>query len=111
MKKKLNNQKGNAIIYSLLIVFLIFMLALAIINITQGKLKLTSSKVRFYQKIEAADVGINVGVSYLQQLINSTPPIIPNTNRINNDGFGVSTTRNINISKYKNTSFRVKYFI
>ena len=111
IKIKFKYKQGNAIIYSLLIVFLIFMLALAIINITEGQLKLTSSKVRFYQKIEAADVGINIGVSYLQQLINSTPSIIPNTNRINTDGFGVSTTRSINISKYKNTSFSVRTII
>lgn len=111
IKIKFKYKQGNAIIYSLLIVFLIFMLALSIINITEGQLKLISSKVRFYQKIEAADVGINIGVSYLQQLINSTPSIIPNTNRIDTDGFGVSTTRSINISKYKNTSFSVRTII
>lgn len=48
IKIKFKYKQGNAIIYSLLIVFLIFMLALSIINITEGQLKLISSKVRFY---------------------------------------------------------------
>ncbi|MGC8734690.1 MAG: hypothetical protein ACP5RD_06605 [bacterium] len=108
---KINAKKeGNAIIYSLLIVFLIFMLALAIINITEGQLKVSSSKVRFYQKIEAADIGINIGVSYLQQLINSTPSIIPDTRKLD-ENFGVNNTRFVNISKYRSTSFRVRTVI
>ncbi len=94
-------KKGGALLYSLLIIFLIFMLAMAIINISEGQLNLNSSKRRFIQKVELTDLGINIGISYLTTLINSTPSIIPDTNRINGDGFGSNTTRIVNIANFR----------
>jgi len=97
----IKHKKGGALLYSLLIIFLIFMLAMAIINISQGQLNLNSSKRRFIQKVELTDLGINIGISYLTTLINSTPNIIPDTTRINIDGFGPNTTRIVNIGNYR----------
>jgi hypothetical protein len=97
----IKHKKGGALLYSLLIIFLIFMLAMAIINISQGQLNLNSSKRRFIQKVELTDLGINIGISYLTTLINSTPNIIPDTTRINIDGFGHNTTRIVNIANFR----------
>ncbi len=100
----IKHKKGGALLYSILIIFLIFMLAMAIINISEGQLNLNSSKRRFLQKVELTDLGINIGISYLTTLINSTPNIIPDTNKINSDRFGPNpntTNRTVNIGNYR----------
>lgn len=86
--KNLNkNEKAFAIVYIMFIVFIVFMLALALVNVVEKTAGYTKSKERMAQRWEALNVGTNLGWSYLTHLINSTPSVLPDTNRLIQDGY------------------------
>ena len=85
-KTELSKTKAFAIIYIMLIVFIVFMLAVAIINIVEMTVGYTRSKERMSQRWEALNVGTNLGWSYLNHVFN-TNGIMPTTSHLSQNGF------------------------
>ncbi|MFN4220194.1 MAG: hypothetical protein ACK4GJ_04655, partial [bacterium] len=104
-----SSKKAFALIYIMLVIFIIFMLAIALVNIVEKTGGFTNSKLRMAQRWEALNVGTALGLSYLSHLINSSPSILPNSNRLINDGYGSRNGRVIN-NFSRNLGIRVYIF-
>lgn len=106
MKSKMKDRKGIAIIYVLFIIFVIFMLAMAIINVVEKTTGYVRSKERFAQRFEGLNLGTNLGWSYLTNLFNSSPSVLPDSNRLIADGYRNGRT----ISNFAN-GVQIRVFI